>query len=101
RAEIHLKWNEYVRLFGTDEERINLLTQTAPAFFAVVDRVLWDDVLLHICRLTEDTGPPGKKERLTLQSFLGLVDRSILRDLQARLRAVADATVFAWDHRDR
>jgi hypothetical protein len=32
-AWIHKKWTQYVELFGTSPQRINLLNDAAPAFF--------------------------------------------------------------------
>lgn len=62
---VHAKWLEYRKLYGKSEERLDLLNETAGFFFGVVQRVLWDDVLVHIARLTD---PPkqGRFENLTL-----------------------------------
>jgi len=34
-ATIHFHWQEYVELFGTKPERINLLNRAAPTFFRI------------------------------------------------------------------
>ncbi|HEV2039416.1 MAG TPA: hypothetical protein VGT81_05105, partial [Casimicrobiaceae bacterium] len=35
----HLKWHEYVELFGTKESRIRLINRAAPTFFRIVEHV--------------------------------------------------------------
>src|SRR5688500_16740147 len=62
---------------------------------------MWDDILFHICRLTEPTGQSGKKERLTLQCIPPLVAETIRTDVAKHLGIVAQSTVFAWDWRNR
>jgi hypothetical protein len=49
---LHLKWREYRSVFGSSEERIELLNSAARGFFGIVQDVLWQDILLHICRFT-------------------------------------------------
>src|SRR6185295_5019430 len=65
---LHCKWMEYVALFGTRSDRIELLNKSAPTFFRIIQDTLWDDILLHICRLTD---PPetGKNKNLTIQNL--------------------------------
>lgn len=50
---MHLKWKLLRSLFATSQERIDLLNQTAPAFFAYVGQIMFDDVVLAITRLTD------------------------------------------------
>jgi hypothetical protein len=75
-AWLNLKWGEYDELFGKKPSRVQLLNNAAPQFFYVVEKVLWEDTLLHIARLTD---PPskGKKSKLTILTLPGLVDASI------------------------
>ncbi|MDE3042969.1 MAG: hypothetical protein KGJ82_20690 [Nitrospirota bacterium] len=54
---VHLKWKEHRALFGTSQERVNFLNEAAPVFFASLQETLWDDVLLHLCRLTDPQNP--------------------------------------------
>jgi hypothetical protein len=44
-AYLHLKWHEYMALFGTSPAEIDLLNQAAPRFFGLLEVVLWEDVL--------------------------------------------------------
>ena len=67
-AGLHGKWSEYAALFGTRESRVDLLNQAAPYFFRIVQDSLWEDVLLHIARLTDPPKSAGKSN-LTVQCF--------------------------------
>jgi len=52
-AWLQVKWGEYRELFGTSEERVRLLDSAAGFFFRTIHGVLWEDTLLHLCRLTD------------------------------------------------
>src|SRR5690242_20043586 len=70
-AWIHLKWNQFKAVFA--KEQIPLLAESAPAFFADLQRTLWEDALLHLCRLTD---PPesARKPTLTIKRIPSLID---------------------------
>ena len=53
-----MKWDELKRLYCT-EERINLLNQTAPRFFAELQGTTFRDVLLQIARITDSPQSMG------------------------------------------
>lgn len=72
-AWLHAKWEQYVELYGTKASRLTLLNQAAPLFFRVVQDTLWDDVLLHIARLT-DSPESMKKANLSIRRFAQAID---------------------------
>ena len=39
------KWIEYKELFAAKESRIELLNNTAPSFFGMVQGILWENLL--------------------------------------------------------
>jgi len=91
-AWLHAKWDAYVALFGTSPERIALLNQAAPMSAKLIQDSLWDDVLLHICSLTD---PPGTsaRENLTIEKFPALVqDTPIANKVEALLEDVRTRT---------
>jgi hypothetical protein len=47
----HIYWEEYMELFGK-RERVDLLNQSAPAFFNMLQNELSDIIVLHLTRLT-------------------------------------------------
>lgn len=100
-AYLHMKWGEYVQLFGTKSSRIDLINKAAPAFFGMFEREMWKNILLHLARLTDPTQSLGKKN-LTLQSLPNLVGDDLLRDKLNRLLATAsERTKFCRDWRNR
>ena len=98
---LHLNWAEFRELFASKPSRIDLMNETAPAFFRRLEDVLWKDVLLDLSRLTDK--PSGRGEqRLTVLQYTPLVARLPIRDaVHAALDNVESATRFARDWRDR
>jgi len=98
---IHAKWLEFRKLYGKSEERIDLLNRTAGFFFGVVQKVLWDDVLLHIARLTD---PPkqGRFENLTLLRLTdAFKDTEIGVEVRQRVGVTESRAEFAREWRNR
>ncbi len=100
-AWLHIKWQQYIELYGTKPERIDLLNRAAGLFFRVVQDSLWEDTLLHLTRLT---GPPRSagKDNLTVQRLPTLIaDEKFRIEIQNLVKAAVDETVFAKDWRNR
>jgi AbiU2 len=55
-------WDRYEALFGT-ETRVELLNQSGSAFWGTLQNLLFDDVLLGLCRLTD---PPRNRHQKNL-----------------------------------
>lgn len=100
-VELHMLWQQYRQLFGSDPETVHLLNRTSGLFFKVVQDELWDSVLLGISRMT-DPSKTGKKKNLTLQSLPELISDPALRTEVATLcdRATEEAS-FAREHRNK
>jgi AbiU2 len=73
-AILHIRWNNYRGLFASSPHTIELLNAAAPAFFFETERMMWEDILLHLCRLTDrpQVGPQ-KKDTLTLKRVPPLI----------------------------
>ncbi len=100
-AWIHKKWRQYVELFGTSSQRIDLLNQAAPSMFRTVQGTLWDDVLLHLARLTDPPKSMGKSN-LSVRHLATLVANSPVGSRVESLGSAAlDACEFARDWRNR
>ncbi len=100
-AWVYHKWDEYVQLFGKQESRIELLNRAAPAFFRVVQDTLWEDVLLHIARLTDKAATSGKAN-LSVLRLPNLIDDAPLKSRLDELNmAVMASTEFCRDWRNR
>ena len=100
-AWVHIKWKEHRALFGTSKERIDFLNEAAPVFFASLQSTLWDDVLLHLCRLTDPEKSAGKPN-LTIKCLPPLISDADLRLKVERLLKLAnEKTAFARRWRNR
>lgn len=98
---LHRKWGEYVILYGTNPQRVNLLNATAPAFFRTAQDCVWEDTLLHLARLTDSASTAGK-ENLSFRRVPSLVpDPDHHAQLKALVKKAIDATAFARDWRNR
>jgi len=88
---LHIKWQYYCQLFGTDENRIELLNSFAPIFFRVCQDALIDDVILSISRLSDPikTGDrENKKESLSLLRLVNMVDPQCYPDLRPLIQSI-------------
>jgi hypothetical protein len=100
-AWLRVKWGEYRELFGTSEERIHLLNSATGLFFGMLQGVLWEGTLLHLCRLTDPAKVAGKST-VTVQALPELCQDKALRvEVSGRVEAAVEATKFARDWRNR
>lgn len=87
------KWDEYLTLFAVSSKRVALLNSLARWFWWNVQTVMWDDVLLHIARLTEKS-----EKNLTIRRLPKMCkDKEIQDHLAARIDGADSATQFARD----
>lgn len=98
---VHDKWREYCELFGTSPERTELLNAAASRFFGSLDEILWENVLLHIARLT-DPFRPGRGSSLTVRQLPQLISNKQLRSkIDGLIARALEAAKFARDWRNR
>jgi hypothetical protein len=102
-AGIHLNWGEFVELYGTKPERLELINRAAGTFFRVVQDSLWEGTLLHLARLTDPSKSPGKDRlNLTIQNFPDLIDDEKTKQQVRELIGIAiEKTEFCRDWRNR
>ena len=100
-AWLHTKWGEYLELFGTKPSRIELVNKAAPLFFGVIQDVLWEDVILHIARLTDEPRT-FDKENLTIKMLPEYIDDPQLNaSLYKLIKSSKKAVKFCRDWRNR
>lgn len=98
---VNAKWLEFDKLFGRSKQRVDLLNRSAAFFFRVVQNVMWDDILLHIARLTDRCGE-GNKRNLTLRRLPGAVeDEGLAKELQSLLKTALQCSIFARKWRNK
>ena len=100
----HVKWAEYVALFGDKPARVELLNKAAGSFFRVVQDVLVEDTILHIARLVDkpQTNRNPKKRNLTVLALPQLVtDEGLRSSADALAQQAASKADFCTDWRNR
>ncbi|MBE3602159.1 hypothetical protein IMX07_00810 [bacterium] len=98
---LHAKWNQYRILYAESPERVELLNRTAGFLFRMIQNVLWEDVLMHIARLTDPPKSAGK-DNLSLRRLPKALDELALSAEVATLVEEAEkAALFARGWRNR
>jgi hypothetical protein len=98
---LHSKWAEYAVLYGTKESRVALLNKAAPRFARLIQDTLWEDVILHIARLTDPPKSAGK-HNLTVQSLATHIGDSATRaKVEALVARAIEQAEFCRDWRNR
>ena len=98
---LHMKWAEYRELFGSKQSRITLLNEAAPFFFYVIQDVMWNDILLHICKLTDPPNSAGKSNLSVTRLPAAINDNVTSTEVQKLCDAAQTATGFCRDWRNR
>jgi hypothetical protein len=99
-THLHMTWKEYVVLFGTSEENVDLLNRAAPAFSKMIQDALWENVLMHLCRLIDSRSTLGK-ENLTIRRLPELISGSLKIEVEQAISDVLKSCDFAKDWRNR
>ena len=101
---LYVNWGEYVELFGTKAQRIELLNKAAPAFFRMIQDSLWETTVLHLARLTDPPTSMGNKDKqnLTIQNLPELIgDAKTKSEVAALVKVALNETEFCRDWRNR
>ena len=103
---LHKKWGEFQELFGK-EQRIDLLNEVASSFFYLVQQLLWESLLLQLCRLTDPPGAWGsdlkqKVRNCSLQLLADLIpDPSLKARVEAATQTILGKCEFTRPWRNR
>jgi AbiU2 len=96
---VSYSWDRYEALFGI-EERVDLLNKSGSNFWGILQNLLFDDVLLGLCRLTD----PARNRHQRNLSILLLLELEPSKHKERLRQAVARArekTDFARKWRDK
>ena len=94
------KWFDFRALFAS-KETIDLLNRAAPTFFSNLQRMMWEDALLHLCRLTDPPKSAGKDTLTIRQLPLLIADLDLQIEVKRLAAEAKNATEFARDWRNR
>jgi hypothetical protein len=89
-AWLHLKWNEFLELFAKSPAQIRDLNTAAPGFFHQVQDLWWDDLLLHIYRMTDK-----RADVLSVYSLLREAPLVLKPTITSHIAIIKPATEFA------
>jgi hypothetical protein len=94
-ARLHQKWNEFLALFAASPEQIETLNRAAPGFFYLVQEAWWDDLILHIFRMTDDD-----RNVLSILHLKRLIQPSIRDAFNVKLATLTATAKFAHELRN-
>lgn len=96
-----IKWLEYNELYGTKPSRIDLMNQVAPQIFFIIEKTLWNDLLLGISRIT-DPSETYKKRNITFQAIpKHIEDAELKNSIEIDIKGIIEKTQFCRDWRNR
>lgn len=98
-AMLYNIWGEYVDLFGSGQDRIDLMNKAAPCFFRTVQVSFFRDTILRIARLT-DPKEVSSKKNLSINYFEKEV-RENINGLEDSIGRANTAAKICKDHRNR
>jgi hypothetical protein len=99
-----IRWVNYRQLFAVSADQTDLLNRAAPAYFGTTQRILEDDLLIGVCRLTDGLQAAGRDNLVLDRLIVGLnpsTDSSLMTDLRNRLMQVNTAAAPLRLHRNR
>jgi hypothetical protein len=91
---LHGRWIIYCQLYGTSQERINILNRSASTFFQILQESLLRDVQLSLSKLGDAAGH-GERTNLTLAKLVaeleGIGEDLLTSKLELKLKTFDEA----------
>ena len=101
---VHVEWRFYRSMFGTNPERVELLNSCSGIFAVVLEKTLFESVILTLCRLLDPVEmghPPKTRRNMTLQRLTEYMDGEIRIEYESKLDVLKEQSGFARDWRNR
>ena len=98
---LHAKWGQYCALFGTSEERVNVMNEVAPHCTFVIQTALWRDILLTLCRMTDPARSHGRTNVSLMALAMQIEDVAFRSEVEALAAVAAAKSRFARERRNR
>ncbi|MDM0121936.1 AbiU2 domain-containing protein [Variovorax arabinosiphilus] len=102
--DLHFTWSHYLTLFGKDAARVDLLNACSPNFFALVERELWNSMLLRLTRITAEAQSGHKAStqmNLTIRTLPRLVDVPAKSAVKSAVRNAIEGIEFCAAARNK
>lgn len=97
---LHQQWDEYVEMFGKNQEQFDVMNSVAPGFFKSVQDALWERTLLHLCKFA-DNRTVGHRKTLSLDTLLAFPASQQVPGLKTLVTNAKGRIKFAQDWRNR
>ncbi len=98
---LHVKWQEFRVLYAESKDVIDILNESAEVFFGSLQDILWKDVLLHLCRLTDNKKVKGKETLSVFQFPQHIKDQGLKEKVENAANEACTKAKFARDWRNR
>lgn len=99
---LKLKWSVFNDTFKKGPEQIAMLNNVASNFFYILRRLLFEDAMLNLCRLTDPAKTFGRHENLTIMNLSDAVSDSGLKaSVDAAASQARTQCDFARQWRDK
>ena len=95
------KWIEFVELYGTKESRFEIMNKTAPFFFSTMQKVLWENLLLGVARITDPPETKGKRNTTLRAVGLHIEDEQFKIEFEKEISEILNESGFCRDWRNR
>jgi hypothetical protein len=99
-ALLHIRWDEYVEMFGKSQAEFDTMNEVAPGFFSSVQDMSWESILLHLCRFA-DPAKVGPRRTLSLNALLAMPASQKVPELGKLVSEARLKIKFAQDWRNR
>jgi hypothetical protein len=107
-AQLHWELGAFEYLYAEDQSLLDVLSDTAPGFFRLLQPVLWDSMVLSICRML-DPEETGKFKNLSLRRLLkeeqgkavGSMSSERLKSAELAVEEAESKQAFARNWRDK
>ena len=100
---LRVQWRIYVALFGTNEQRVDLLNSASGRTAFVVEKALFESTLLGVCRLTDPpNGQRGASKNISVSRVPQLVaSYPNPRELELLVDSACNRSAFARTWRNK
>ena len=97
---LNIKWNEFEELYGIEESRIKIMNNTAPSFFSMIQKILWENIISGIAGITGQQETEGEKN-MTITAVPELInDHELNKSVAIKIKTILEKTKFCRDRRN-
>lgn len=99
--ECFFLWKDFKYLFVEENGRVDILNNSAPLFFANVQRIFRDKVVLDLSKLADPAFDNRGNENVTYARIIELVDKDLSEELDAKNKQLGELIGELKHHRNK